>query len=98
MAAGESTRFGTRSKYANFASSLPMSGEGTVIILMPFLLEENHLRKNEKFINTMLPINYFSPWTERPNGPPRRTAFIFRHCSAKPEIAAMPRWCDGHRN
>src|SRR3977135_1116104 len=50
------------------------------------------LRKNEKFINTMLPINYFSPWTERPNGPPRRTAFIFRYCSAKPEIAAMPRW------
>jgi hypothetical protein len=29
------------SKYPNFASSLPMSGEGTVIILMPFLLEEN---------------------------------------------------------
>src|SRR5450755_4406758 len=41
MAVGESTRFGTMSQYANFASSLPMSGEGTVIILMPFLLKEN---------------------------------------------------------
>src|SRR6266516_1188509 len=40
MEVGESTRFGTMSKYANFASSLPMSGEGTVIILMPFLLED----------------------------------------------------------
>ena len=29
------------SKYANFASFLPMSGEETVSILMPFLLEEN---------------------------------------------------------
>jgi hypothetical protein len=38
------------------------------------------------------------PWTERPNGDPTRTAFIFRHCSAKSEIAAMPRWCGGHRS
>ena len=29
---------------------------------------------------------------------PIPTAFIFRHCSARPEIAAMPRWCDGHPN
>src|SRR3981189_2818987 len=41
MAVGESTRFGTLNKYANFASSLPMSGERTVITLMPFLLEDN---------------------------------------------------------
>jgi hypothetical protein len=48
MAVGESTRFGTMSKYANFASSLPMSGEGSVIILMPFLLEENRRHGHER--------------------------------------------------
>ena len=50
MAVGESTRFGTMSKYANFASSLPMSGEGTVIILMPFLLEENRRHGPERLM------------------------------------------------
>src|SRR3977135_2996766 len=50
MAVGESTRFGTRSKYANYASSLPMSGEGTAIILMPFLLEENRRHGPERLM------------------------------------------------
>jgi len=50
MAVGESTRFGTMSKYANFANSLPMSGEGTVIILMPFLLEENRRHGPERLM------------------------------------------------
>jgi hypothetical protein len=38
MPVAESTRFGTMIKFANFAGSLPMSGEEAVIILMPFLL------------------------------------------------------------
>jgi len=50
MAAGESTRFGTMSKYANFADSLPMSGEGTVIIRMPFLPEENRRHGPERLM------------------------------------------------
>jgi hypothetical protein len=48
MAVGESTRFGTLNKYANFASSLPMSGERTVITLTPFLLEENRRHGPER--------------------------------------------------
>src|SRR5258706_15909862 len=62
MAARESTRFGTLSKYANFASSLPMSGEGTVIILMPFLLEENRQHGPERLMvngrQLVLPVRY----------------------------------------
>ena len=50
MVVGESTRFGTMSKYANFANSLPMSGEGPVIILMPFLLEENRRHGPERLM------------------------------------------------
>jgi len=38
------------SKFANFASFLPMSGEGTVIILMPFLLEENRRHGPERLM------------------------------------------------
>jgi hypothetical protein len=38
------------SKYANFASSLPMSGEGIVTILMPFLLEENRRHGPERLM------------------------------------------------
>jgi hypothetical protein len=48
MAVGESTRFGTLNKYVNFAGSLPMSGERTVIILTPFLLEENRRHGPER--------------------------------------------------
>ena len=38
------------SKYANFADSLPMSGEGAVIILIPFLLEENRRHGPERLM------------------------------------------------
>ncbi len=41
MAAGEPTRFEPTSKFANFAGSLLVSGEGAVSILMPFLQEES---------------------------------------------------------
>jgi hypothetical protein len=41
MGSGRNAQLATLSKYANFASSLPMSGEETVSILMPFLPEEN---------------------------------------------------------
>ena len=41
VAAGESTRFGTMSKFANFASSLLESGGEAVTILILFLPEEN---------------------------------------------------------
>src|SRR5260370_14930482 len=50
MAVGESTRFGTMSKFGNFASSLPRSGEGTVIILMPFRPEENRRHGPERLM------------------------------------------------
>ena len=33
-----------------------------------------------------------------PKRTPIRTAFIFRHCLARTEIAATPRWCAGHRS
>src|ERR1700720_3783388 len=36
VAAGKSTGFGTTSKFANFAGSLPVNGEGAVTILMSF--------------------------------------------------------------
>ena len=39
--AGDSRELVTMSKYAHFASFWPLSGEETVSILMPFLLEEN---------------------------------------------------------
>ena len=41
MGSGRNTQLVTTSKYTNFASSLPMSGEETVSIPMPFLPEEN---------------------------------------------------------
>jgi hypothetical protein len=50
MEVGEWTRFGTTSKYTNFASSLPMSGEGIVSILIPFLPEENRGHGPERLI------------------------------------------------
>jgi hypothetical protein len=41
MGSGKISRLATTSNCANFASSLPVSGEGIVSILMPFLPEEN---------------------------------------------------------
>ena len=41
MGSGRNALLVTTSKYANFASSLLMSGEETVSILMPFLPKEN---------------------------------------------------------
>jgi hypothetical protein len=41
MGSGRIARLVTMSKYANLANSLPLSGEETVSILMPFLPEED---------------------------------------------------------
>src|ERR1700731_4077419 len=50
MAVEESRRFRTMSKYANFASSSLTSGEGTGIILMPFLPGENWRHGPERWM------------------------------------------------
>src|SRR3984885_13305994 len=51
MGSGKISRLATTSNCANFASSLPVSGEGIVSILLPFLPEENWHGRERLIVN-----------------------------------------------
>ncbi len=66
MTAGASTRFGARSRFANFATSSLVSGEGAVTILMPFPPKENHRHGRERSMANGRPSVLRMPYRNTP--------------------------------